>query len=863
RFRELFQDRSAISQILGFWTTGAKTPKQLRDHVNAWMVSHVSRLANREATRITTDGWMRTPRQVTKQGVLAFRVDSLEPKFASAAPVMYQVALSFATARRQNKEASEQLRQRKKMVMTQAIASLLREHSRDNNLVATQNGLYLYAAGAKRQTISVLSHAGWCCSYPRLVDNSSQDAQDTASESGGPSEQAPGLIKGILPSLSASCMQDARTLAASRHYSNTYDNINFTDSIAEQTIGRKDAQINMTNATSVPLHGDGDVGDLDEALNLDAAQKAFLAAKELDISDLLFTDDEADEWRDLLIHTVEEIVVDHGIHFEHFRAHLEATRPMDRRQIRQHKTALYPLQTMDIDEALVTGNIDVVDEIHLQLGVDLSAPGDSNPVRVFFGDQLTIARQRSIIATRAGHELGAESWNWDIPVIALFHTDMAAVSCVLSAHWGRPDTGTRNPGSLWFHNTRLDRKPIVLSSLPPYRTCRDLIFVSLYARVLHCLLLVSAQPDLSSCASSVITWDDLHAHATNVCDRYALTPLVGELRAERRAGGPGDMVFENAALFMRDALALRTFARAVKSGRSGHIVLALKWLALMFKGGGHPKYAREMLALIHNIAHVWPPKLRDLILQNWLINPTGTKDGWVALDLMQEHLNFWIKRIYAAHGSNASWEWLAMIAPCIEVLRGVANHMHETLGSYQGRKHTVPNLSRDINELMKALSAHSVYTLDRQRKYVGEDTEPVVDLLTQGLKQMTYGSNPTLKEYNTWFRTLQARSRVKPLQPYEERIRKMGAVAEPTQGATPVTATDMMGAEEGEAASEQSDTSSESEQSSIPDEYAEYDELYLCLLAEEDVELDPDSIWQESEDSGEEQDSEGDGTASE
>lgn len=28
---------------------------------------------------------------------------------------------------------------------------------------------------------------------------------------------------------------------------------------------------------------------------------------------------------------------------------------------------------------------------------------------------------------------------------------------------------------------------------------------------------------------------------------------------------------------------------------------------------------------------------------NWLLNPTGNPNSWVEIDLMQEHLNYWIK----------------------------------------------------------------------------------------------------------------------------------------------------------------------------------------------------------------------------
>jgi hypothetical protein len=66
--------------------------------------------------------------------------------------------------------------------------------------------------------------------------------------------------------------------------------------------------------------------------------------------------------------------------------------------------------------------------------------------------------------------------------------------------------------------------------------------------------------------------------------------------------------------------------------------------------------------LIHNLMHVWAKPLqyeflpllyvlctvlitlsRAIILNNWFLNPTGKPFSWVEVDLMQEHMNFWIK----------------------------------------------------------------------------------------------------------------------------------------------------------------------------------------------------------------------------
>ncbi|KAF8154044.1 hypothetical protein B0H34DRAFT_799948 [Crassisporium funariophilum] len=105
----------------------------------------------------------------------------------------------------------------------------------------------------------------------------------------------------------------------------------------------------------------------------------------------------------------------------------------------------------------------------------------------------------------------------------------------------------------------------------------------------------------------------------------------------------GDIVFENACLFMRDALLTRLFADCIKSGDSGRVIMVLKQWAFSYRGNGRMKYAHEMLHLLHNLTNVWTEKLRKVVTNNWLLNPTGRENMFVEIDLVQEHLNFWIK----------------------------------------------------------------------------------------------------------------------------------------------------------------------------------------------------------------------------
>ncbi|KAF9568626.1 hypothetical protein CPC08DRAFT_624950 [Agrocybe pediades] len=356
----------------------------------------------------------------------------------------------------------------------------------------------------------------------------------------------------------------------------------------------------------------------------------------------------------------------------------------------------------------------------------------------------------------------------------LFHAKMADMLGLLNTHWGKPNTGTRNPGSLWFHNTRLGRLPITLSSPPSFRVSRDLVFVSLYARVLHCLLLVSNTTSLEEYTKKFTTWAELVNHAKLIFRDYAQGSTVLKLREDREnetggKKGEGDMIFENAILFLRDALISREFTDAVKAGDSGRVVLILKIWALGFRGNGRTKYAHEMLHIIHHLTNILTPEIRTIILNNWLVNPTGNPNSWVEVDLLQEHLNYWIKTFYKAHGSNASWEWLALVSPCVDMLRQLARNFHQMLGADQGTRHAPPQLSKDIESLMNSLSEHKVYEMQKGRT-LDEDDQPVKDIISAGFHSLTTGAKSPLNEYNEAFVKLQRRRRMDPVQVQKDKL---------------------------------------------------------------------------------------------
>ncbi|KAJ6618228.1 hypothetical protein B0H10DRAFT_2164162 [Mycena sp. CBHHK59/15] len=412
-----------------------------------------------------------------------------------------------------------------------------------------------------------------------------------------------------------------------------------------------------------------------------------------------------------------------------------------------HQTPLHPLLAWNIDQATIIANEEVVEAVHEELKVKGLLHWNW-VVKFFCGDQLTITRLRSLLNICAGHEGGYSGFGWDIWMPGLFHGKIADMHGFFVTHWGVLHRGTRNPGSLFFHNTHLHRAPIVLSSLPPFRVCRDLAFVSLYARVLHCLLLARGKSTLDECVDSIETLEQLKAHVAAVQQKYANGSLVSDLCWKHAiADGsesmlPGDEIYENVCLLLRDALVSWEFTDSIKAGDSGSIVLVLKLLALSYCGNGHTKSAYEMMHLIHNLTHVWPPSVRKIVLNNWLVNPTGNPFSWVEVDLMQEHMNYWIKTIYQAHGSSASWEWLEMIPPCISVLCHLSMTIRQVLGSDQGVKHEPADLKEDISMLMASLAEHEVYQV-KGRVFAEGDGSPTPDVIVVGAQQLTDStSNP-------------------------------------------------------------------------------------------------------------------------
>ncbi|KAG8914177.1 hypothetical protein FRC01_004190 [Tulasnella sp. 417] len=722
-----------LQHLLNFWSS-SQSPPTARKLVDEFAVQRVMDMVRMEAKAVTESKLLWSQRAtVNEDFVLGFNYEGVHKRLTEElAPISMRLVRQIATSKRQEKDGITAQRAERKLY---GCSNDLTSAHCEPHTATNSNG----ESSAPTEQGTLLADSN--LTQPPLAPVTENNLQAPALKpqpTSGTNDEASGLIR----KLSQFCRLAARRVARTLLYLTLYDNVNISDKVAEQVMGRKDTQINGTCATIVELHNASP-----DSLLSSSVDEAFTTAKPLAFGDIAFTEAERKLWDRLVLNTFLRIATTYGgPGFERFQREVEIDTPVSDSKIALHKTEIYPLPAFEIDESSITGNIEVLEAISEELKLDTTSPDFMRHVRLFAGDQLSISRLRSIAKYRAGHEGGFQSFRWPITIPGLFHLKMAATQGVLETFFGKPNSSHRNPGSLHHHNLVLDRKPIVLTSLPPFRTTRDLIFHSLYARVLHCILLVSDQHTLKDLGHNLESYAALKTFGIEALGQYASTSKVAEMRNQRNASKlnastqpGGDMVLESGILFLRDALALRALTDVVKSGDSGLVLLALKNLAFAFRANGRTK---------------------KLVLDNWLVNTTGRGNAWVELDLLQEHLNFWIKVVYKAHGSNASWEWLATISPCIDILRKLATQMHLTLGTRQGSRHQTPGIARDLHVLMEDLAVRKVYVYEAGREF-DEDDPPPKDVITEGaIALINGGDSSPLAQYNAAFNTLRKRMAV-------------------------------------------------------------------------------------------------------
>ncbi|KAL7280493.1 hypothetical protein ACG7TL_005425 [Trametes sanguinea] len=185
---------------------------------------------------------------------------------------------------------------------------------------------------------------------------------DKGDAGGQKTRQSQGLgsaAVGLLKRLSNACRSRSREAALMNLLAYVYDNINMLFKVAEQVVGRKDTQQNGTCATTFKLY-DASLADM----QMSDLLASLVDAPPLSVNDILLLATENAALTDCLTHTVLRIIVTYGgERFARFQDEVAASLPNTPDKIPVHKTEIFPLPAMHIDESSTTGNADVLGEI--------------------------------------------------------------------------------------------------------------------------------------------------------------------------------------------------------------------------------------------------------------------------------------------------------------------------------------------------------------------------------------------------------------------------------------------------------------------------------------------------------------------
>lgn len=466
-----------------------------------------------------------------------------------------------------------------------------------------------------------------------------------------------------------------------------YDNINFASRKSDQRINNTDAFESGTTATVVMT---------DDFITSDSVRPSY---QRLCLKDLIPDVDSVAHLQAASEKALIDVLVSSCKSYKICSRPAPALRPLIPR-----KTITHPLPSMDINQATLVGNVEVLKTV---MEKTLRLPPewfDNQHKIVIAGDQLTVSRVSTAMMYKVIDISSYHRIQYAIPMLQLFHLQMTFCGLILETHWG----STSQPGSLQFNKLLLKRKRVSLTDFE-YHSADELLRHTFHAMVKRIWEVALGNVDLSKAAEGLDDQElqDLVSETVTELVSDLLSPFPeDELRFSR--------LNRNMALLLRHLFIYFELGAAIKIGDVGRVEESLKWITIMFQNGQNNNYAFELLHIHCAIRHVWTREMKDRIAATWLVNTKGKENGWIPTDMYQEHNNRLIKAVYASKGSNSSWDTLASsVSVNIETFSVIRKQFDECFNRpHNSSYHSVVSAESDIELLMSAL---------RDANILGED----------------------------------------------------------------------------------------------------------------------------------------------
>ncbi|ESK89674.1 hypothetical protein Moror_8592 [Moniliophthora roreri MCA 2997] len=364
------------------------------------------------------------------------------------------------------------------------------------------------------------------------------------------------------------------------------------------------------------------------------------------------------------------------------------------------KTQFYPLRALNQEEASVGGTIRVLQKVMME-ALGIMEEFVNAELRLFVGDWLSIrnirlAKQEQADDINAFHKL-----NWVQEASMPFHFQLNALYALIRTHLG---TNSGNPSWLEHHRTILHRGKLDPKK-PEYNKARELVYHSLYTCILDCACIVLEKDSCEYLKNWKPWWKDFDAVAIEIVKHFASTSTA------HKAMKDGDKVLAHSILFICDALFFWEFSDAVRDADVGRMWVIYDFWVYTFRGAGCHNYGNKILEMKAQFKYEYSPQLAEIVENTWLVNCFGLPGHSIPTDLYLEHNNNYTKNMFAAHGANASIEFIQKKGlACIEILRKFSTEMSAWFGSteYSHRHSDVPAES-DIQALCVDLESSQVH----------------------------------------------------------------------------------------------------------------------------------------------------------
>ncbi|KAG0319471.1 hypothetical protein BG000_003864, partial [Podila horticola] len=675
-----FHEVNGTARVLKIWDCKLQGCKWEEAFVNSAVDVVVARtLRHLESNKVRKD-WRLPHSKVTEQEVAGLLLDNFKflHRYAEGATYLTRLLKGLLKEDVPDEELSHKsLKRRRNRKPTSVrgciVAMLIFMSSRKVNAFQTIMGMFLHSTGCPKRVLEVLSGLGLSISYSSVQNG--------------------------LRSLTKDAKKRVKEAVTNYDWYIVYNNINIANKHCHQRADKRDTFDNGTAATVILFPSDK------------GPSPALLRPKNTrpEPDDNLFFPSDLDDkvFRQVSMSHVSNAIV---------RSLPEGSTtlaipvvPIEKLPVK--KTALFPLQTMKLDESTIAGNLAVLERI-TKAGLQLPKSWFDDPKNtIVAGDQMTVSRLLTLKIHRIFDPDPYHSLAWVHPTLQLFHLAMNLCGTIFRTHFGTPQF----PGTLASIVILLGRKRLTKDK-QEFKDADELLRIVFDSTVL--LLCETLQQSGSSNELDIPSFTEIIANS--LFDRPS--PLL--------FGLPCTTANINALLFLRDVTVYIELSEAIKTGDIGRIKHLLPAITLMMHGGGNKNYALELLRLLYSIRYLWTDEWTTRVLASMLVNPKGVVDGWMAADMLQENHNYLIKAIFSSKGSNMTWEYLRdSISTNIRTFQGISQMFEREVGvGSNSTQHKKPSTATDVSKVQGYLRVSDI--LCKSGKY--DQRIPVVDLQRLG-----------------------------------------------------------------------------------------------------------------------------------